>query len=403
MSPNLLQKLLSHVLFCLWNLEGWGTRSVQVTAIIGAVGVFTLLAPATAAAQTVHQEFQEVVRAQVHIIVDERERRITGTDATATVQEVQARLLSGTQKGRVVTFENDLVRLEPGDRIFLNHLEAADGTQYFVFKDMDRRAPLALLALLFVAVVAAFAGTQGLRALASLLISIGLILFVLVPLLLHGHNPVLISIMVSAVILAVVLFGTHGVTARAAIAFFGTLSAVVVTGAIATVWVSMSALTGFGSDVSVFLNFNTAGTLDFAGLLLGSIIIGMLGVLDDVSITQVSVVCELKRANRALSFFELYRRAVRVGKDHVGSLVNTLALAYVGVSLPLVLLLAGVPTDVSFSLNQELVAAELVRIMVSSIGLVLAVPLTTLAAAWWFGARGAALGKSDGHTHHHFH
>jgi uncharacterized membrane protein len=162
-------------------------------------------------------------------------------------------------------------------------------------------------------------------------------------------------------------------------------------------------LTGFGQDAAVSLNFSTRGALDFAGLLLGSIIIGILGVLDDVSITQVSVTQELKHANKDLSALELYESAIKVGKDHIGSLVNTLALAYVGVSLPLVLLFARADATIGLTLNQEVVAAELVRIIVGSIGLILAVPITTLIASWWYGKKGIDERDISSHGHSHVH
>ncbi|MEN9922331.1 MAG: hypothetical protein RL097_608, partial [Candidatus Parcubacteria bacterium] len=140
--------------------------------------------------------------------------------------------------------------------------------------------------------------------------------------------------------------------------------------------------------------------------LLGSIIIGILGILDDVSITQASVVEQLKRANQALGFMELYQRALRVGRDHIGSLVNTLALAYVGVSLPLILLYAKTESSFWQSLNQEVVAVELLRIIVGSIGLILAVPATTAVAAWYFERRTFDETEEvshEEHDHHHHH
>ena len=161
-------------------------------------------------------------------------------------------------------------------------------------------------------------------------------------------------------------------------------------------------LTGFGADASVALNFATEGQLDFAGLLLGSIIIGMLGVLDDVAITQSSVVLQLKAANQALGSTELYRRAIIVGRDHVSSLVNTLAFAYVGAALPMVLLFSVSEASVLVTLNREIIAAELVRILVGSIGLIMAVPLTTALAAWWFAGHivDEQPLSSCGHHHH---
>lgn len=357
------------------------------TSLVKFVVLGLLVVPVFSFAQNPLQESNEVVRGEVLRIIDEFEKPIAGTDAIAQVQTLQIELLSGTRSGDVVTFENEAVQLEAGDVFFLNHLTTISGEEFFLYKDVDRRVSLYLLAGLFVLLMLGFAGWQGARALASLGLSLGAILFVLIPALLAGYNAALVSLGVAGIILAFVLFGTHGFRAHVMIAFAGTWSAVLVTCLVAWWWVDQMRLSGFGSDASVYLNFATNGTLDFAGLLLGGIIIGILGVLDDVSITQASVVQELKAANNSLSRLELYTRAIRVGRDHVSSLVNTLALAYVGVALPLVLFLATSQAPVGELLNQEVVAAELTRILIGSIGLVLAVPLTTALAAWWFGGR----------------
>jgi uncharacterized membrane protein len=313
-------------------------------------------------------------------------------------------VLSGSKEGEVVTFENELIPLKEGDDVYLHYLKTINGDEYFIFTDFKRHTQLWILGGLFVGLLLAFSGWHGLRALFSLALSIGAIVFGLVPLMLAGWNPILVSLLVSAVVLAVVLYFTHGFNSRSSIAFLGTFGAVLVTCAIAWVSVSTMRLTGFGSDASVSLNFATRGTLDFGGLLLGSIIIGILGMLDDVSITQVSVVRQLKRANKSFDMRQLYIRAIEVGKDHLGSLVNTLALAYVGVSLPLVLLFANADAPLALTLNQEVIAAEYVRIIVGSIGLILAVPLTTLLAALYFGKREVLdeHGESS-HDHHHHH
>jgi uncharacterized membrane protein len=357
--------------------------------------------PGWAGAQAVHQEWQETIRGEVIEVVRQYERAILGTAATTTVQELRVELLSGPKAGEVVRFDNDLVVVTVGEKIFLDRLVAVDGTEYYQFKDVERRGELALLGLAFVVMVLLFAGWQGGRALLSLALSVGAILFLLVPALLAGYSPALTSLVLATVILAAMLFVTHGINARSIIAFVGTVTAVAITCAIAAWSVSAMRLTGFAADASVFLNFSTGGKLDFAGLLLGSIIIGLLGVLDDVAITQASVVRELRAANPSFGWRDLYTRSLRVGKDHVGSLVNTLALAYVGTALPLVLLFSQAQASVGLILNQEVVAAELVRIMVGSIGLVLAVPLTTLAAAWFYKNRTVNPSLDHGHCGHH--
>lgn len=354
-------------------------------------------------AQEVHQDLQEIVTADIVSADVPLLRTIAGTDTQVRVQQVTAVLTSGTEIGREVSFENEIVVLKEGDSVYLNYVKTINGDEYFIFKDYKRHTHLFILTLFFVVVLVVFSRWHGVRALLSLALSIGAIIFVLVPLMLAGYNPALVSVGIAGIVLAIVLFLTHGYNPRSLIAFFGTVSAVIVTGLIAWISVSTMRLTGFGSDAAVSLNFATNGSLDFSGLLLGSIIIGILGMLDDVSITQVSVVQQLKHANKTFSSYELYTRAIHVGKDHIGSLVNTLALAYVGVSLPLVLLFARADASIGLTLNQEVVAGEIVRIIVGSIGLVLAVPLTTLIASWYFGTYGVDQKDVLSHAHGHHH
>ncbi len=372
--------------------------------VLFSIFVLSAAAPLAALGQTVHQDLHETVSAEVIEVVREDERMITGTDTVTMEQEVRVELKSGELKGEVTTIINEVVRLEVGDKIFVNRMVNIDGQETFTYADFERRPVLAFVFIAFMAMLVFFSRWQGVRALLSLGLSIAAILFVLVPALLAGYDATLTTVGVAAVILAVALFGTHGVNPRSVIAFLGTYGAVLITSLMAYPSVHIMRLTGFGNDAAVYLNFATNGQLDLVGLLLGGIIIGILGALDDVSITQVSVVEELKGANPSLTFAELYKRASVVGRNHIGSMVNTLALAYVAVSLPLILLYAKTESSWMFILNQEVVAGELLRIIIGSMGLVLAVPATTAAAAWYF--QDKVVGSHDnahGHGHHHHH
>jgi uncharacterized membrane protein len=372
--------------------------------VLGLIAIFYVgLFPFTSYAQEVHQEFQETVRAEVIEVLEQYERAITGTDASTTVQELRIEIKDGERRGEVVRLGNDLIVLSPGDKIYVNRLLSNDGTEYYLFKDVERRNPLFVIIFIFVVLVVWLSGVQGLRAIMSLSLSIGAILFLLIPALKAGYSPALTSLVISGLILSFSLFLTHGFKPRVVVTFFGTFSAVFVTCVIAWIWVDLMRFTGFSDDASVYLNFATDGKIDLIGLLLGGIIIGLLGVLDDVSITQASVVQELKSANPNFGFKDLYTRALRVGKDHVGSLVNTLALAYVGVSLPLILLMSYSESSFFIILNQEIVAVEILRIVVGSIGLILTVPLTTAIAAWYFNNHAVADEGHDGHDHSHGH
>lgn len=361
--------------------------------------------PSLVGAQEVHQELQEIVKAEVIEVVNQYERDITGTGASTTVQELRIQIKEGEKKGEVVPLENDLVILDKGDAIFVNRIVMIDGTEYFSFKDVERRTPLIIITLIFFALIIWLSGRQGIRAIISLGLSIAAVIFLLVPALLAGYSPAWSSLVIAGLILSFTLFFTHGFKPRVVITFFGTFTAVFITCLIAWIWTEWMRFTGFSSDASVYLNFATNGHLDLAGLLLGSIIIGLLGVLDDVSITQASVVQQLRNANPNLGFKDLYSRAIQVGRDHVGSLVNTLALAYVGASLPMILLYAHSEASIFSLVNQEVIASEILRIVVGSIGLILAVPLTTVMAAWYF--RNKIVDDmdkdTDSHIHRHHH
>lgn len=371
--------------------------------IIGITLCWLFLCSGTVLAQTVHQEFQELVKGEVIEVVSEETRDITGTNTTTVVQELRVLLAEGERAGEVVRLENDLVILRVGDEIFVNRLVAIDGTEYYTFRDIERRPPLFVLGLLFVGLVIWLSGVQGIRALLSLALSFGAIIFLLIPALLKGYSPALASLGIAGVILSATLFFTHGIKPRVVITFLGTFGAVAATCLIAWVWTSWMRFTGLADDAAIYLNLAAGGAIDLSALLLGGIIIGLLGVLDDVSITQASVVQELKFANPALGFRDLYRRALRVGRDHVGSLVNTLALAYAGASLPLLLLYSFSASPLLVIVNQEVIAAEIVRILVGSIGLILAVPLTTALAAWYFKDKVVTQGGESGHSHGHLH
>ena len=352
-------------------------------------------------AQELYQDFQETIPAKVVEVLSESEEPVAGTDTTTFIQRVSIELKGGQRSGETTIIENEVVVLEPGDDIFVMRTVTINGDEYITYHDYERRPVLLGVFLLFVGLLLVLSKWQGVRALISLGASIGAILFLLVPALLAGYNAELTTIVVAAAVMAFVLFGTHGINPCTTIAFGGVFSAVLITGVVAHVSVKMMHFTGLSDDAALYLHFATDGQLDMTGLLLGAIIIGILGVLDDVSITQASVVQELKAANPNFNAKDLYKRAIKVGRDHIGSLVNTLALAYAGVSLPLILLYAKTESNLWLALNNEVVSVELVRIIVGSIGLVLAVPATTAVAAWYYNHRTIDVHETENYNHHH--
>lgn len=342
------------------------------------------------------QGFSKASVVEVH---DVREEVVPGTGTLTTIQEITAEIHDGPKAGEMVRFDNDYIELDEGQDFFINFFYTADGSVIYSVRDVDRSTPLLLLVGLFALIVLIFGGKQGVRSLLSLVGSFVVIIFILLPLLIQGYPPVLVTVSVGSLILFVAIFFTHGFNKQSLVAFCGTAGAIIVTGILAFIAVEIATLSGFSSDETAFLNISTAGTLDLRGLLLGGIIIGVLGVLDDIAVTQVAVVAELKHTDKTLSRKEVYQKALRVGKEHVSALVNTLVLAYTGVSLPLLLLFSKTESSFFQIVNNEIFATEIVRTVVGSIGLILTVPLTTLLAVLWL----RHTDRVSDHGHHHGH
>lgn len=333
-------------------------------------------------AQELHNEISGIWRAKVIEVVQQETRNIPGTLTPSIYQTLKALLLEGEKKGQIITIENDFLKLEKGDKFFLMYTIDIDGIERYSVRDIDRRGTIIGFVVAFILAILAFGGKQGLRSLLSLAGSFFVILYILIPSLVKGYPPILTSIALASLILFLAVYLTHGFNKESTVAFMGTVSAVILTGILAYLGVTLARLSGFTTDESIYLNFNTQGTLDFAGLLLGGIMIGVLGVLDDIAVTQAAIVSELYNSGSNLSRREVYKRAIRVGKEHVGALVNTLALAYTGASLPLLLYFSTSDYTIGSIINQEIFATEIIRTIVGSIGLVLTVPITTLLAVY---------------------
>ncbi len=256
---------------------------------------------------------------------------------------------------------------------------------------------LIILGALFLALLFIFGGFQGVRGLASLIGSLVLIFYVLLPGILYGYSPILVSIGVSSLIIVVGSYITHGFNKTTTAAVFGMIGTVCMTGLLAYWAVHAANLSGY-TEEAVYLNFDTDGSINMIALLFGGIMIGLLGVLYDIAIGQAVVVEELFAAGKHLTRWEIYKRGIRIGREHIGALVNTLAIAYVGVALPLLLLIFNSST-IGFIplLNGELFATEIVRILVGSIGLVLGVPITTGIASYMLSEKNKQKNPSPHH------
>lgn len=352
-------------------------------------------------AQEVVEDVTTTHKAQVVKILSKSTREIAATKVENPTQEIQVTILSGDKKGTTTTFENDYIQLKEGETFFLNHTKRIDGSEIFSVSDPNRLNSIVLYVALFVVVTIIFGGKQGVRGLVSLVGSLALIFYILLPGLLNGISPVLLSIGVSSLIIILGSYITHGFNRTTSTAVIGMIITIIITGVLATHAVSSTRLTGFAEEEAIYLNFNTGGVLDFSGLLLGAILIGLLGTLYDAAISQAIAVEEIYLTNPSLTKKEVYKKVLRIGREHIGALVDTLAIAYVGAALPLLLFFVHA-TNLPFTMiiNREIFATEIIRIVIGSIGVILAVPLTTFIATQMLVGKNIVR-THRGHTHHH--
>ncbi len=270
--------------------------------------------------------------------------------------------------------------VEPGDRVVLSYFAEAPAGQQYQFVDFDRTQPLLLLLGVFVAGVLLLSHWRGIGSLVSLAFSLGLITVFALPALLEGSPPLAVAIVTASTIMILTLYLSHGFNMRTNVAMLGTLLALALTGAIGSAFTALGSFTGLKEEESQFLGA-VAGQVDLSGLLLAGLVIGALGVLDDVTVTQASSVWELADAEPQASTAALFTRAMRIGRAHVASTVNTLVLAYVGATLPLLLVFSVIDIPFGVAVSQEPVAQEVVRGLVGGLGIIAAVPITTAIAA----------------------
>jgi uncharacterized membrane protein len=282
----------------------------------------------------------------------------------------------GRRQARPAGFE-----LKPGDRVMVTISKSPDGVVSAYFADYVRLPALGWMAAAFALAIVATGRWKGLRSLLGLFFSLLVIIAYVIPHILAGEDPVRVSIIGSAILLAATLYLTYGWTLKTHASVFSMLIVLLLTGALAWVAIDVAHITGVGDENAMFLMQIPQVSINLRGLVLGGMIIGALGVLDDLVTTQSAAVFELHAANPDLGFGPLFRAAMRIGQDHVAATVNTLVLAYAGASLPMLLLFALGNGRPLVLVNAEFVAQEIVRTLVGSLGLIAAVPVTTAIAA----------------------
>jgi uncharacterized membrane protein len=371
---------------------------IATTGAISIVACMIVL-PFSAHAQTATSSEQGyVARAQVLSVLSDLPVNPPGTLPQSYNEFVTARIISGSERGKTIEFQEyytdgDGQKLSAGDIIYVGRFEQSGNDarakiySYYSL-DHDRLPIVVFYLLLFFGVILYFGGKQGLRGLISLAGGICFIVFLLLPGVLHGYSPLVLSIVVASFVASLGAYITHGFSRMTSSAIIGMILTIIGAALLAQLAVHFGNLSGV-TDENAY-NLLTSPyqntVINFQGLLLGGIIIGLLGVLYDAAIGQAVAVEELFRAGPHLSRVVIYERAIRIGREHIGALVNTLVLAYVGASLPVMITLyeslQGGNAYLPPILNWEFVATEIVRTTVGATGLILTIPITTLVAIW---------------------
>lgn len=281
----------------------------------------------------------------------------------------------------------DVINYEVGDRVIVTSSKGLDGEDVFYITDYDRSGSLLLLLSIFIIVVVAVAGRNGWRALFSMVVSFIIITQLTIPLIVSGNNPVLVTLLTTIFLIPSIFYISHGFSKKANLAIVGVFISIVITIALTIVFTDLTYITGLTDDNAIFLQFFSEGSFSLKSIYIAGVIISLSGILDDATISQVSIVQELSSTMKKGSIYELYTRAMNVGRDHISSMVNTLILVYVGASLPILLLLTNSEFPFSQMINLEIITEEIVRTLVGSIGLILAIPITTYIAARYYGTK----------------
>lgn len=353
------------------------------------LAITTILTLSLMATQTFATEnTSTIIRAKIIEIIEEKP---ISQEQIAEISQIdnlkEQKLLIELKTGERMTIENNyygqinINQYKKGDRVIVAQQANEEETTYYI-QDYDRINPIIWLAIAFTLTAVIIGGKSSIRSIFSMIISFAIIFLLILPPISKGANPILIVVGYSLILVPITFYTTHGFNRKTTVAVIGTAISLIITGILATIFVNATHLTGYTNEEAMFLNTLGSTQYDLRKILLAGIIISMLGVLDDVTVAQAEVVQQLKSVNERLKKSELFSKAMHVGRTHIASMINTLVLVYAGASFTLLLLFLGTNTTTSEVLNMEMVATEIVRTLIGSIGLILAVPLTTLLAVY---------------------
>jgi len=321
-------------------------------------------------------------------VEEQRQQEVLGNQVT--YQKLKLLITKGDRKGETIIVENGLMPIanlqiyQVNHRLLIAPSQDLAGNNVYSIVDYIRRDALFLVTIIFLIFTIVIARLKGLTSILAMLFSFFIIFALILPQILAGKSPILVTLIGSAIIIPVTFFLSHGFNQKTYIAVLSTLISLSVTGFLAMFFVQISHLTGFSTEEAAFLQARTLGSVNIKGLLLSGIIIASLGILDDITISQSAIIQQLIKTDPTQKVSQLFSSAMSVGRDHIASMVNTLILAYTGAAMPLLLLFVSGTRSFSEVVNYEIIAEEIIRTLVCSIGLILAVPLTTLLAVHFF-------------------
>lgn len=320
------------------------------------------------------------------IAIPKQEKRLV-QEKEQLYQQLKVEILKGELSGQIITLENGHLptvkqnQYRQGELVMVGATDLANEQTYYL-ADYIRRDGLSVLAVIFLVMVLLVTRKQGLLAILGMILTFGIVFKFTIPFILAGHNPFFISLISVSIIIPTTFYLSHGFKRKTHAGVIATLLSLFLTILFGFLAVEGLHLTGFASEDSTFLLAIMGEVINIRGLLLAGLVIASLGVINDVTMSQASVVNELKCVNPQMKLSQLYSQSMRVGRDHISSMVDTLILTYAGASLPLLVLLSHSSVPWTQTINMEMIAEEIMRTLIGSIGLILAVPITTLIAAF---------------------
>lgn len=360
-------------------------------ALIGLVCAYFLINPLLKPGETEKLNNQLIFHGQVLDIINEFEEKVGFNERLIKNQTLLVEVSFPDGKKNVQVL-NDYSPLKNGEKVLVYGNPKLEEPSYFV-ADINRKNGLIWLSVIFIAVVLLVSGMKGLYSLAGLLFSFAIIFFFIIPKIIAGYSPLIIGLSGSLLIVLVSLYCSHGLNRKSLSAFAGIGLALFVVSLLAKNAVGLLHLIGYGQEESIYLDQAIGNIVDLSDILIAGIVIAAIGILDDIAITQSSIVSSLKSIDGKMSKIQIFKKAMEIGHDHISAVINTLALAYAGAALPLLLLLSVQNFPVGFSINGQIVAEEIVRTIISTLGLMLAAPFTTAIAVFWVDK------SQENHTH----